>query len=440
MSSRQIIHTTWVLTFLCLSYWFAASEVNAGINEWTYVGLAPEEITDIEVSPTNPNTIYASALDVFWDSTREGGLFVTTNHGLTWDTLGFRHSNVFDIDIDLHHPDTLWLANGTAGIVRSHDGGIHWENRSSNLPLGGPDNFAVVAAAINPTNPNEVIASARGDMGPGWTYKTTNAGASWFNVDPWLTLMRVFYDSLVENRIYASSYNLEGVQISDDNGSSFRATPNINAVADIAPDPFQPNGIWVLRFLNFVYTPDTGATWIEPDTTFPPHLGHGQAVVVSPQTPGELFAAITTHVYHSTSGGASWLELAQGLPIGGSNVLALVSSLDRELWLTTSIGGIYSYTIADTVSVGARASSASSQMLITFPNPARDRVFISGLPVSANEVTLYNILGQRLAVLPLRAGNGSCDLRLPPLPAGKYFAVVGLSQTEKTTLTITITK
>lgn len=420
--------------------WFA-SRVWGGINEWTYVGLAPEEIADIEVHPVNPDIIYASALDIFWDEAREGGLFKTTDRGLTWDTLGFRHYNVFDVCIDPVRPDTLWAAVDLLGVFRSTDGGAVWESRSAGLPLGGTDRKGAFAVAVNPANPLEVIASARGDMGLGWTYKSTDAGASWNLVDPTLTLMRICFDSLVAGRVYANSYNSEGVQISDDNGSTFRWTQNINAVTDIAPDPFQPNGIWVMRSQSFIYTPDTGATWIEPDTTFPPTLGRGLVVVASPVAQGHLFVATSRHSYRTTSGGLDWSELIAGLPIGEIDILSLIASRPPELWLSTAIGGLYTYSVIDSLPVAEDPHAETASGLVIYPNPVHSEFYIGGLRDGSGTITLYNLLGQQVNMLSLHPAGSRHMARLPAaLPAGKYFGIIEQPQRPPERITVTITK
>ncbi len=160
----------WMTVLLC-------STANAGINEWTYVGLAPEYITDIEVHPTNPDIIYVSALDVFFDSTREGGLFRTIDHGLTWDTLGFRFTDVWDIAIDPASPNIIWIAD-EFGAYRSTDFGDSWSLQSEGIYLGPPEDYGPRKIAICPYDPNYLMCATSSDIGEGFYYWSTNGGIS----------------------------------------------------------------------------------------------------------------------------------------------------------------------------------------------------------------------------------------------------------------------
>ncbi len=147
----------------------------AGINEWTYVGLAPEYISDIEVHPTNPDIIYVSALDMYLDPEREGGLFKTTDRGLTWDTLGFRFTDVWDIAIDPASPETLWIADEMGAYI-TLNGGETWELQSEGMLIGTPDDFGPRKITICPYDPRYMMCATHSSISTGFYYFSDSAG------------------------------------------------------------------------------------------------------------------------------------------------------------------------------------------------------------------------------------------------------------------------
>src|ERR1700678_1479631 len=103
--------------------------------EWRNIGPAAMggRISGIEGVPGNPRLIYAAA--------GSGGLFKSTNGGVTWEAI-FEHPetiSIGDIAIDPKHPDTVWVGTGEAnvrnsvsiggGMYYSNDGGKTWEHR-----------------------------------------------------------------------------------------------------------------------------------------------------------------------------------------------------------------------------------------------------------------------------------------------------------------------
>ena len=97
-----------------------------------------------------------------------GGLWKTTNHGLSWTPIFDQEATfaIGDVDVSRSRPDTVWVGTGEAhlsgtsfsgcGVYRSTDGGQSWRN------MGLHDTYHVSKVVIDPENPDTVFVAALG--------------------------------------------------------------------------------------------------------------------------------------------------------------------------------------------------------------------------------------------------------------------------------------
>jgi photosystem II stability/assembly factor-like uncharacterized protein len=147
------------------------------------------------VRPDDPNTI--------WAATASGGLWVTHDAGSSWShasdvlrTLAFSslaidpqnprviYAGSGEVHTTLHLLDSTHLAVGSdagftlrnprrgAGIFKTSDGGLHW-NELSNTTLS-PDFYFVSRIAVSPQNSNIVLAATATGL-----WRSTNGGTNW---------------------------------------------------------------------------------------------------------------------------------------------------------------------------------------------------------------------------------------------------------------------
>ena len=209
------------------------------------------------VDPNNPNVVYVG--------TPKNGLFVTTDGGASWQSVSAVPASL--ADSNGNHPgitgiqfdpalgvtggktNTIFAASYGHGVYESTDGGASWS------AIGGPNlvDYAAVsstgvyyavgndnslwsfkngtwtqllsdttngvhAVAINPLNPNEIVASNEG----GYLDISYNGGATWSGTD------------------YASHFSSTDIPwLANAN------TSNWMAVGGMAFDPLAPNKLWV---------------------------------------------------------------------------------------------------------------------------------------------------------------------------------------------------
>jgi len=151
--------------------------------EWRSIGPANMggRIADVEGVPGNPNVVYVA--------TASGGLFKTTNGGITWKPLFERQGTISIGDIALapSNPDVIWVGTGESnvrnsvsfgdGVYKSTDGGANWQH------MGLRNSERISAIAIHPQNPDIVYVGALGHaFGPNedrGVFMTTDGGKTW---------------------------------------------------------------------------------------------------------------------------------------------------------------------------------------------------------------------------------------------------------------------
>ena len=200
---------------------------------------------------------------ILFAGTEDGGVFLTTNDGTSWQAVnnGLGSLNVNPIAIS----GSKIFAGGGGNIYRSTDNGASWE-----LATVFPNEETARCVAVRDS---EVFAGTyQWNGGPGGIYRSTNNGTSWDIV-------------FIASRTYIF---VSSLIISDTN--VFAGTGGLD---------------------NNVYrSSNNGLTWIVDDTTF--YGGGGtRAFAVSGSN---LFAGTNTGVYLSTNNGLSWTPVNNGLP------------------------------------------------------------------------------------------------------------------------------
>ena len=190
----------WWFVFFGIAYAQQPDVLNS--LEWRSIGPAAMggRISAIEGLPGNPRLLYAA--------TGSGGLFKSSNGGVTWQPIFDRAETISigDIAIDPKRPDTVWIGTGEAnvrnsvsigsGMYYTDDGGKAWERRGldqtmtiSRVALDPRDSNRVFVAAVGHPfgpNPERGVFLSR-DAGRTWQkvlYTDPRTGASDLDIDP----------------------------------------------------------------------------------------------------------------------------------------------------------------------------------------------------------------------------------------------------------------
>ncbi len=132
--------------------------------QWRHIGpsVFGGRVPDVEAVPDNPAVIFVAG--------STGGIFKTTNNGVTWrpvfDQAGPTLS-IGDMAIAESDPLVMWVGTGESngeqqaaswgdGVYRSLDGGETWRH------MGLSDTRFIHRVAIHPKNPDIVFVAAPG--------------------------------------------------------------------------------------------------------------------------------------------------------------------------------------------------------------------------------------------------------------------------------------
>ncbi len=168
---------------------------------WTYLGSLrdAQQIPQIVVHPTDPNTLYVAALGHPYGPNEERGIFKSTNGGKSFDKILYRDPDTGGVDIvmDPSNPDILYAAmwearqgpweNGQftgpgSAIHKSTDGGKTWTPMMKGIPTFEADGLGRIGLTIAPSLPSRLFATVEARQ-KGGLYRSDDAGASWYLVN-----------------------------------------------------------------------------------------------------------------------------------------------------------------------------------------------------------------------------------------------------------------
>jgi photosystem II stability/assembly factor-like uncharacterized protein len=291
---------------------------------WRQIGPAnmSGRITDVEGIPGS-STFYVAAA--------AGGIWKTTNHGVTFRPV-FDNERVISMgDIAIAPSDTsiVWAGTGEedsrnsispgGGVYKSTDGGRSWRL------MGLEDSQAIGRIVVHPTNPDVVYVAA---LGHPWgfnpergIYKTTDGGTTWRRVK-FISDRAGFVDLVMHprdpNTLYASSWErVRGPYFLKSGGPG--------------------SALWK--------STDGGETWIEiRGGGFPETLKGRIGIDVSRSSPEVVYALVEAEgrksgLYRSADGGKTWTFMNGNnvRPFYYSQVRVDPADPDRVYWSSTPV-------------------------------------------------------------------------------------------------------
>ncbi len=238
--------------------------------EWRSIGPANMggRIADVEGVPGDPNVVYVASAS--------GGLWKTTNGGVTWKPIFERQGtlSIGDIALAPGNPDVVWVGTGESavrnsvsfgdGIYKSTDGGKTWQH------MGLKETERISAIAINPQNPDIVYIGALGHaFGPNeerGVFMTTDGGKTWnktLYIDNQHGVADLEIDPTNPNILYAGMWSFErkpwthrsggengGVYKSIDGGRTWNkltnGLPKLMGRIGVRVAPSNPNVVYVI--------------------------------------------------------------------------------------------------------------------------------------------------------------------------------------------------
>ena len=293
-------------------------------------------IRAIATHPQRPEVVYVGT---------QHGAYRSTDRGERWEKLNIQDHGlpVWSLLFDPRDPRVLYAGYENCEIFRSEDGGERWQQlpvtvRFPEVTVAPGSNPAkrVLELAANPANPDEIY----GAIEVGGIIRSLDGGEHWENMShgQYLNDDTVDMHGVLVGRWRPGivlAIGRAGLFRSTDQGahwSSARLEPlnpkGQTYCRDIREVPGDPKTIWVAAGANFqsdvgvlFRSPDGGSSWarvdmgVEPKTTM-------FAIVFDERQPKRMYCATSGgEVFASTDGGQSWA--ARPLPDGATQVYAM---------------------------------------------------------------------------------------------------------------------
>jgi uncharacterized repeat protein (TIGR01451 family) len=306
------------------------------------VGGSSGRATAVAVDPSNSSTVYLG--------TANGGIWKTTNGGLSWTALtDFQPSlSIGSVTLDPTNPNTVYAGTGEenfsgdsyggAGILKSTDGGAHWSQITGPFVFNTNGGSHIGSLAVSPSDNRLILAAVESFGGTipwgGAVMRSTDGGSTWTATLSGIATA-VMFDPTSTSTAYATlgspygdTYN--GVYKSTDSGQTWKRISGTGshviptsglgriglALAPSSPSTLyatiaQPIGSSQTDIVGVFKTTDGGANWIH--TAAPPSCctWYEGGIAIDPKNPnvivtGGFDASI------SLDGGNTWRKVSAG--------------------------------------------------------------------------------------------------------------------------------
>ena len=275
------------------------SEANYNGLEFRNIGpaLFSGRIADIDIHPNDD--------DIWYVAVGSGGVWKTTNDGVTWEPIFDSQSSfsIGSVTIDPNNPNTVWVGTGENvggrhvgygdGIYKSTDAGKTWKN------MGLKESQHISRIIVHPENSDVIWVAAQGPLwssgGQRGLYKSTDGGETWekkLGGNEWTGVTDIEIDPRNPDRMYAATWQRQRIvpiYVGGGPGSGIHKST------------------------------DGGETWKEIKNGIPENVGK-IGMDISPQQPDIVYAAIELDrrnggVFKSEDRGESWKKMSDA--VGG---------------------------------------------------------------------------------------------------------------------------
>lgn len=336
------------------------------ISGMSFRGIGPAltsgRVADIAVNPSNHSEYYLA--------TASGGVWKTTNHGVTFEPL-FDSQGSYSIGcitIDPSNYSTIWVGSGENnnqrsvaygdGVYRSLDGGKSWKN------VGFKESEHIGMIKVDPRNSEVVYVAAYGPLwsagGERGIYKTTDGGDNWENIlevsehtgfneihmDP--RNPDVLYATAHQRRRHVWTYVSGGpesaIYKSIDAGKTWNQLTNGIPAGDkgrigLAISPVDPDVIYAMVEGHGLYQSKNRGASFSFKNDYNSSGNYYVELVPDPKDADKLYS-LDSYLQFTNDGGKTW----KGVPSDGRHVddhCLWINPMDTKHMIVGSDGGIY---------------------------------------------------------------------------------------------------
>jgi len=288
-------------------------------DEWSVEFLLEDrDVRCVAQDPLNPRTVYAGT---------RGGVLRSDDRGESWRPAGLGGRIVSTLEVSRSEPGTVYAGTKPALLFVSRDGGARWEELNAFQGILvrrflGPFTY-VKAIALSPTDPNVINVGIEGVA----TVRSADGGKTWTGhlkgaLRDCHTLRSHPTDGA---RVYEAGGTGAGAAFSIDAGRTWkqqRSGLDRHYGWAVAADPGNPQvwyvsvspGPWKAHSANNAQAAifrSTGGGWCRLAGGLPEPLDHmPYALLTDPHAPGHLYAGLSNgEMWHSADYGEGWQQL-----------------------------------------------------------------------------------------------------------------------------------
>ncbi len=327
-------------------------------------------IADIAVHPTKRSTWYVAV--------GSGGLWKTTNAGITWQPIFDDQPSysIGDVALDPNNPDVVWVGTGENvsgrhvawgdGVYRSRNGGESWDQ------MGLEQSEHIGKILVDPRNSDVVFVAAEGPLwaagGHRGVYKSSDGGATWIQVleiDENTGVTDLEFNPANPDVIYAAAYQRRrhvwsllaggpesGIYKSADGGDTWRRiTPGLPSgdmgKIGLAVTPANPDLVYATIEADdsdqgFYRSTDQGESWDRRNSYVSGGTGehYYQEIEASPSNPDVVYQ-MDVFIQVTRDGGAHFFNLGTGREKHSDNHAMWIDPDDPDHALVGTDAGLY---------------------------------------------------------------------------------------------------
>ena len=343
--------------------------------------LTSDHLAALEWRPIGPGivsgritSIAAIGDELIYAASATGGVWKTTNRGVTWEAVFEKEGtpSVGDVALSPSNPNVVWVGTGEDfnarsnswgdGVYKSDDGGKSWKH------MGLTETRHIGEVLVHPEDPDIVYVAALGSLwGAGeerGLFKTQDGGESWSKVlyiSQHTGIADIVMDPRDPDVLYAAAHQRErrnwsfvaggpegGLFKSTDGGESWekltRGLPEGEVgrigVSVCASQPDTVYAAVAAQERGGVFrSDDRGASWQRRTSEHTTRWSYG-IVRCDPEDPDRVYVPNTRSVV-SEDGGKTFRELVQGGGVHVDHRALLIDSDDSKRVLLGTDGGLY---------------------------------------------------------------------------------------------------
>ncbi len=342
---------------------------------WKKIGLEnTQHISRIVIHPNNPDIVFVAAQGAMFGSTKERGVYKSTDGGKTWKNVLFVNdfTGAVELSMDMNFPEVMYAAmwyhqrapwkiisgGEGSGLYKSVDGGETWNS----IHKGLPEEKGKMAIAVCRSNSDKVYALIESDSNKekGGLFVSNNAGGNWTRVSDDHRLIQrawyyieVFTDPNNDNTVYVlSAPALRSI----DGGKTWeRITGTHGDYHDLWINPNNSNNMVIANDGGAAISFNKGKTWsrqdnmptaqfyrISTDNLFPYNIYGGQqdntSIKIASLSTGRRSISEQDWTY-AAGGESAFLAFDPDNPkyVLGGSYLGTIEALDMEAKASTQI-------------------------------------------------------------------------------------------------------